>query len=590
MVVKYRMIFLCFAAAFLWNCGYVEMVGHEMKKSFSSIGSQGSAIASDPQSDPDSVLMGKITGGSPADGPLTVVACSKQFSTGKNTQTMQLAAYIMLPEPGAYTLFVTAGRYNLFAFIDSNRNFILEQNEWVGQYGNPDLVSVKADQVIGNLDIEISATTKKRFDFPISLQKLPLKETNKSALENGGVIQLDDEIFLINYGTMGLWRPDEFIKKLGIDVYAPDRYDPDKIPVLFVHGAGGTPRDWLYLVKRVDRQYFQPWFYYYPSGVRLTTVSDLLYQKIQHLHETYRFDRLYIVAHSMGGLVARSFINRCGTDNTCDFLRVFISISTPWGGEKSANLGVKSAPVYVASWEDLATGSRFLEDLYQNKMPPQLKFYIFFSYGGNRRIHWAANDGTVTLPSQLDPRAKSDATRIDGFYEDHTGILHCAESGEKFEQILASERIATGTMTARAPQLGTAAMPPVKGGTKTISYSDGSVQKTTEPVDDQLPPEANKYITMLKSKDSARQREAARRIYKKRLKSPELFDAAEVELKKGYLVNLNDSGHIDAMAWMCTLLGASGQVRYRATLETVARETPNAKIRNRALRSMKKLR
>lgn len=567
----------------------MQMVGHEMQESFSSVGFQGSAIASDPQSDPDSVLMGKITGSSSTDGPVTVVACSKQFSTDKNTQTIQLADYIMLPETGAYTLFVSEGRYNLFAFIDSNRNFILEQNEWVGQYGNPDLVSVKAGQVIGNLDIEISATAKKRFDFPISLQRLPFKETNKSTLENGGVIQLDDEIFSNNYGTMGLWRPDEFIEKLGVDVYALNRYDPDQIPVLFVHGAGGTPRDWLYLVKKVDRQYFQPWFYYYPSGVRLTTVSDLLYEKIKHLHETYRFDRLYIVAHSMGGLVARSFINRCGTDNTCDFLRVFISISTPWGGEKSANLGVKSAPVYVASWEDLATGSKFLEDLYQNKMPSRLNFYIFFSYGGNKRIHWAANDGTVTLPSQLDPRVKSDATRIDGFYENHTGILHCVESGEKFEQILASERIAAGNMTAKAPQTGAAATPPVKNWTKTFSTDDGHGQKTTNAIDNHLPPDANKYIDMLRSKDSARQREAARRIYKKRLKFPELFDAAEVELKRGYLVNLNDSGHIDAMAWMCTLLGASGQVRYRATLETVARETPNTKIRKRALRSMKKL-
>jgi len=589
MIPKYRIIIICLAVVFQWGCGYVQMVGNEISDSIAAIELQGPAITSEPETEAISVVMGKVTGRLSHDVPVVVVAFTKKFSANQNTQTMQLVDYRMLSRPGPYTMFVPAGHYNLLAFIDSNRNFILEPHEFAGQYGSPDLVSLKAYKVMGDLDIQLSTPGKKRFDNAISLQKLALREPNAKALENGGTVQLYNEIFLKKYGEKGLWRPDVFIEKFGADIYAPEKYDPAKTPVLFVHGAGGTPRDWIYLEKMVDRQHFQSWFYYYPSGLRLKAVSDLLYHKIKHLHETYQFKRLYVVAHSMGGLVARSFINRAGTDATGETLRVFLTISTPWAGEKSAKMGVNNSPVYVASWEDMAPDSQFLDGLYQKKIPPQVNFYIFFSYGGSKRIHWDANDGTVTLQSQLDPRAKSSASRIDGFYENHTGILHSGDTGAKFEQILAAERVAdaTGTAISQPRAIALAPPPPAMSTTETVSFKSDSATNT--PDTEHLPPEIKKYIAMLKSKDSARQRNAARHIYKRRLKYPELFNAAEGTLIKGYLINLNDTGHIDAMSWMCTLLGVSGQARYRSTLEKVARETPDIKIKRNARKNLKKL-
>jgi pimeloyl-ACP methyl ester carboxylesterase len=588
MIPKYRIIIICLAAAFQWGCGYVQMIGADVSDSIAAIELEGPSITSEPVLEPNSVLMGKVTGRLSPDVPVAVVAFTKQFSAKQNAQTMKLVDYLMLSKPGPYNMFVPAGHYNLLAFIDSNRNFILEPDEFAGQYGNPDLVSLKAYKVAGDLDIQLSTPGNKRFDYAISLQKLPLRETNERALENGGTVQLYDEIFLKKYGEKGLWRPEAFIEKFGADIYAPEKYDPAKTPVLFVHGAGGTPKDWIYLEKKVDRQHFQPWFFYYPSGLRLKAASDLLYYKIKHLHETYGFERLYIVAHSMGGLVARSFINRAGTDATGEILRMFLTISTPWGGEKAARLGVNNSPVYVASWEDMAPDSQFLDDLYQKKIPPQVNFYIFFSYGGSKRMHWDANDGTVTLQSQLDPRAKSSAFRIDGFYENHTGILHSGDAGAKFEQLLAAERIAAETGTAISqPREIALAPPPAASSKKTAGLKSDPASNT--PDTEHLPPDIKKYINMLTSKDSAQQRKAARLVYRRRLKYPELFDAAEGTLMKGYLINLNDTDHIDAMSWMCTLLGVSGQARYRSTLEKVARETPDIKIKRNARKNLKRL-
>src|SRR5262245_38386871 len=55
------------------------------------------------------------------------------------------------------------------------------------------------------------------------------------------------------HGRKGLWRPISFVKERRGGVYMLEPYDPAKIPVLFVHGAGGSPQDWRYFIERLDR-------------------------------------------------------------------------------------------------------------------------------------------------------------------------------------------------------------------------------------------------------------------------------------------------------------------------------------------------
>ena len=78
-------------------------------------------------------------------------------------------------------------------------------------------------------------------------------------------------------------------------------------------------------------------------------------------------------------------------------------------------------------------------------------------------------------------------------------------------------------------------------------------------------------------------------IYRENFNYPVLYDTAEQELRKGYRTNLNDRYHVDAMAWMCQLLGASRQAHYRSTLEMVALETGNVKLKRYAERNVHRL-
>lgn len=66
-----------------------------------------------------------------------------------------------------------------------------------------------------------------------------------------------------------------------------------------------------------------------------------------------------VVAHSMGGLVARRFILKNINDHRQDYIRLFISISTPWGGHRMAEKGIDQAPSAIPSWHDMVPNSPF---------------------------------------------------------------------------------------------------------------------------------------------------------------------------------------------------------------------------------------
>ena len=79
--------------------------------------------------------------------------------------------------------------------------------------------------------------------------------------------------------------------------------------MLFVHGIQGT-RSFRLLIAHLDAATFQPWVYYYPSGGSLSLCAEHLSQTMDKLRLQYGVKRFVVVAHSMGGLVARAFILR----------------------------------------------------------------------------------------------------------------------------------------------------------------------------------------------------------------------------------------------------------------------------------------
>ncbi len=100
-------------------------------------------------------------------------------------------------------------------------------------------------------------------------------------------------------------------------MYMLEPYDPDKIPVVMVHGFWSSPMTWTEMFNdlRADRaisDHYQFWFYLYPSGqpfwFSARQMRDDLRDLREHLdpsRQSAALDQMVLVGHSMGGLVAR---------------------------------------------------------------------------------------------------------------------------------------------------------------------------------------------------------------------------------------------------------------------------------------------
>ena len=104
------------------------------------------------------------------------------------------------------------------------------------------------------------------------------------------------------------------------------RYDHTKTPVVFVHGMDCDPSVWkntvnaLYADPNLNRRY-QPACFIYPSElpvpVSAARLRELLKRSRDVLdpgHHDAGFDRMVLVGHSMGGLLARLQVTDSGTD------------------------------------------------------------------------------------------------------------------------------------------------------------------------------------------------------------------------------------------------------------------------------------
>jgi pimeloyl-ACP methyl ester carboxylesterase len=362
-------------------------------------------------------------------------------------QKKVLASYRVYHKPDRFQFMVLPGQYVVEAFEDANQDLIYQDTEWAAYYGKPSIIIMKPgqDQLNANLTLEPPGTTIltefPNLASPASRAKLPLPY-----LQFGEIITLQDSRFSEDKGRLGLWEPLRFAQEIGGGLYFLEAFDPDKTPVLFIHGAGATPQSWAPIIQEINRDAFQPWLFYYPSGLYLDDATELLQQALSHMSLTHPFNRLIMVAHSMGGLIARAAINtHIQKGRAHEFPLLLITISTPWGGHQAAQAGLDYSPIgMVPSWVDLAPDSPFQKKLFETHLPPMFHHHLLFSYKGRRSaISTENDDGAVSLASQLHPKAQHSATKILGFNEDHTSILTSQEMSTQLNGLFKAFQIST---------------------------------------------------------------------------------------------------------------------------------------------------
>jgi pimeloyl-ACP methyl ester carboxylesterase len=367
-------------------------------------------------------LKGRVEGIARAQGHVFVLLYEKQ------EKNLRLIRYALPDDTGIFSFIVTPGIYLLAGVDDLNGNQRHDPGEPTGAWGAPDEIVVTVGEATESQPKNLARLnlTLAPGQFPLVGAETSVNSVNEmpaALIKMGQQARWDDPMFDDEQGITGLWKPMTFLKQHGAGVYFMEPFDRKKIPVLFVHGSGGTPRPFQALAENLDSEHFQPWVVYYPSGMRLNQIATGLNNIVKQLQLDYGFEQMGVVAHSMGGLVARAFILKHLIEDGLGTVRAFVSISSPWGGVAMAAKGVEKAPQAVPSWHDVAPQSDFIEALFADPLTPQVPYYLLFSFLGDCSIFMANNDGVVEVASQLDLRAQNDALRIRGLNETHVDIL-----------------------------------------------------------------------------------------------------------------------------------------------------------------------
>lgn len=384
----------------------------------------------------------------PARGTLVVVLARVQADgtlTGVDT--------FVRVNPGSYAFPVAPGRYQVGAYEDANHDGLLDPGERTADVRESPVLEVAAGESASHdILLAADATTPPSLTGPVDVLGIVARTPREQRQFSlwawsvvGGICQdLSDPDFGPEGGQRGLWEIMDFLNDGLAGIYFLEPFDPDRVPVLFVHGIGGHPQQLAPLMDSLDRNRFQPWFLYYPSGFGLRGLARYTAVLLSRLEAEHGFDEIAIVAHSMGGLVARGAILEYAEGTGRDDVRLFVSISTPWGGAEGAEKSTRAPIELPPSFADMRPGSEYLQWLFyrdadgggRRALPRPTAFHLLFGFrmGGSSA---RANDGSVTVASQMRREAQEEAASIRGYDRGHVEMLGGRDVLARVNQLLA---------------------------------------------------------------------------------------------------------------------------------------------------------
>ncbi len=112
-------------------------------------------------------------------------------------------------------------------------------------------------------------------------------------------------------------------RPLGLSLLRP--YDPGKVPVVFVHGLWGSPRNWTRMLSALEAdpfvgRRFRFLTFGYSGGGPITHAAYLLRRELRTLRDRLdpdrsdpAWDRMVLIGHSMGGILCKMMAQRSGS-------------------------------------------------------------------------------------------------------------------------------------------------------------------------------------------------------------------------------------------------------------------------------------
>ena len=355
--------------------------------------------------------------------PKAIAAFSSKYRPDELVEAMHFAM-----AGSHYGMSLPEGRYDLVVFADIDGDRVFGRSEVVGRRAINLNKTEIPEMVLGQVDIQLTGPTTIDWEFAMNV---PDTQGRSESLfyPSGTLRTLDDPIFDASFSTLGMYDPASFLEQAPTMFYALEDDLGFKIPVIFIHGIGGSAREFKTFVGQLDRLHYKPWFFHYPSGGDLDQLSELFYQ-IFLSGKVYDSNGMpiIVVAHSMGGLIAREAINKYQGRSRENSVHLLVTMATPFGGHAAAAKGEEHGLIVLPSWRDLNPSNSFIGNLYRKRLPDFLHHELIYAYQNPGTIKLGENsDGVVALTSQLHPRAQEQASGQFGFDNTHRNILDSNE-------------------------------------------------------------------------------------------------------------------------------------------------------------------
>lgn len=169
----------------------------------------------------------------------------------------------------------------------------------------------------------------------------------------------------------------------------------EKEPVLLLHGFFQTRNLWDVMEDRLRFDGYAVmsfnlggllWRY---NTHPVDKSAELIAEKIERLCEKHGFDRLHIIGHSKGGLIARKYVQQHGGERR---VKSLITLGTPHHGTPTAAIAVAlmGFGLWKSSAADLLPRSRLVRDLGRDRFPDAIPLTSIYSKQDLVCPHWCS--------------------------------------------------------------------------------------------------------------------------------------------------------------------------------------------------------
>ncbi|MFA0524323.1 esterase/lipase family protein [Vibrio sp. 10N.222.52.C3] len=355
-----------------------------------------------------------------ASGSAVVIEQIKDINKG------EVDGYDGIIDSDSIHLHVSNNIHYLLIFEDKNQDLTLQADEAFS------VINLRDHQDRSTIEVSLTVNESEAPRAFVDRSLSSLLKIELDLIDIGTVVSLEAPPFDRKNGKLGMWQPLTFLLEDNAGLYFLSEFDPNKIPILFVHGINATALDFAPLIEKVDQSKYQIWVFNYSSGLSLALNSKGLNNLMHTVLTEYKIQQLHVVAHSMGGLVATNSLRQCRIGQLCDFVSSVATISSPFGGVESAKQGVEYSPVVMPACVDLNPDGKFIADLLIDSSKIHIPHFLAFGYNSGDLFNTNSNDGVINLSSQLSRPAQLHASQILGYNETRLSIL---DNDDLFEDL-----------------------------------------------------------------------------------------------------------------------------------------------------------